>query len=244
MKTNESGNANKVNEPIKHIVLIHGLHQRHWIMKPLALRFEKAGYICHLFNYSSLAEPMETHITRLHSWLAPEVGETPFHMVGHSLGGLVIRQFLHKYPQWLENGRLGRGGLGRVVTLGTPHLGSTTADYAKRLLPIAVGHSYKGALDGSIADLPDGVCLGVIAGNKPQGLGTPVLSYHNRKGELSNEDKANDGTVYVFETRLPKATDHIVMPVTHTGMLIDKAVAENALYFLENGCFQKIDQSI
>ena len=56
---------------------------------------------------------------------------------------------------------------------------------------------------------------------------------------MSTEKLAHDGTVYVSETKLASASDHIVLPVTHTGMLIDKNVTQQAIYFLQHGEFER-----
>ena len=47
----------------------------------------------------------------------------------------------------------------------------------------------------------------------------------------------DDGTVAVAETRLDGARDHIIMPTTHTGMLISRNVAEQIGSFLRRGEF-------
>lgn len=251
------------NKPV--VVIIHGLHQRSWIMFWLSKQLAHAGFVTHCFDYASLTGSIEQHSQQLDNWLSqfhhPKV---PVHLLGHSLGGLLIRHFVTHYPKW---------HIGNCVTLGTPHLGSVSADYVQRWLPFAVGRAYQGALDGSAPQLPDGICLGVIAGDKPYGLGQMFLSHHSRYqrcsaqdsaqdrqpasthsgeqpcgGSFANNDFANndcvqdsfrhDGTVYVAETRLPNAADHIILPVTHTGMLHDKTVARQTAYFLRHGCFQ------
>lgn len=230
---NNNNNSNNPQKPL--IILIHGLHQRHWIMKPLAYQFEKLGYDTICFDYYSLMEDIEQHSNKLNTLLTKNLAPNQqFHMVAHSLGGLVMRDFIARFPQWHKNGQIGN-----CVTLGTPHMGSTTADYAKKLVPFAVGKAYQGALDGQTPPLPDGVCLGVIAGNKPKGLGQPVLKYHNHTQNMAEDDKMHDGTVYVNETKLPNASDHIILSVTHTGMLLDKEVIQQADYFLKNGRFER-----
>jgi hypothetical protein len=70
--------------------------------------------------------------------------------------------------------------------------------------------------------------VGVIAGSGGFGLGRLVASL----------DGDNDGTVLVAETQLPGAADHIVLPVTHTGMLFSGDVAKQSAEFLRNGKFQ------
>ena len=54
---------------------------------------------------------------------------------------------------------------------------------------------------------------------------------------LVSFDGPNDGTVSVEETRLPGAKQHIVMPVSHTGMLLSAPVAHEVGNFLANGHF-------
>lgn len=53
----------------------------------------------------------------------------------------MIRDFITRFSQWNENGQLLN-----CVTLGIPHMESTTADYAKKLMPLNIGHAYKGTL--------------------------------------------------------------------------------------------------
>ena len=86
--------------------------------------------------------------------------------------------------------------------------------------------------------------MGVIAGNRPYGLGQVFLQYHNRKlrkadSPLLDEYLVHDGTVYLKETKLDAATDHLIMPVSHTGMLIDNNVAKQTEYFLQHGQFKR-----
>lgn len=216
------------------VILIHGLHQVAFVMRPLAKRLQAQGFDTHQLSYRSMRDDIKTNSARLNAWLERHHHpDEPINLVGHSLGGLIIRDFVAHYPQWQ---------IGRCVTLGTPHLGSVSGDYSWRLLPAIVGKSYKQALDGTAPPLPDDIELGVIAGNKAQGLGQPILSYHNRKlrkadSDIEDKSLAHDGTVYVTETQLMDATDHIILPVTHTGMLINKQVARQVIWFLEHGRF-------
>jgi hypothetical protein len=50
-------------------------------------------------------------------------------------------------------------------------------------------------------------------------------------------DEPNDGAVAVSETRLPGAKQHLILPVTHTGMLLSPQVAQEAGQFLATGHF-------
>jgi len=71
--------------------------------------------------------------------------------------------------------------------------------------------------------------LGIIAGTQPLGFGQL----------LANFDEDNDGTVAVSETRMPGATDHIVLPVSHLGLLLSARVAHEAGLFLSTGRFSQ-----
>ncbi|MBF2719571.1 alpha/beta fold hydrolase [Psychrobacter sp. NG254] len=222
--------------PKTRVILIHGLHQTAWIMRPLAKRLQAAGFDTHQFGYRSMRDGIKTNSARLNDWLENNHHpDQPIDLVGHSLGGLIIRDFVAQYPKWQ---------IGRCVTLGTPHVGSVCADYIWRLTPAVVGRSYVDALDGTVAPLPAHITLGVIAGNRPYGMGQLFLQYHNSKLRKSdkpplNEQLVHDGTVYIEETKIEAAADHIVLLASHTGMLVNPEVAEQTRYFLEHGRFKR-----
>ncbi|ALF60414.1 hypothetical protein AOC03_10465 [Psychrobacter urativorans] len=218
------------------VILIHGLHHAPFIMRPLAKRLQLQGFATYQYGYRSLRDGIKTNSARLNAWLeAHHNPDQPIDLVGHSLGGLIIRDFIADYPQWQ---------IGRCVTLGTPHLGSVTADYIWRFAPPIVGQSYIDALDGTVAPLPEHISMGVIAGNQPYGLGQLFLRYHNHQLKkfgttILPENLIHDGTVYLRETKLEAAADHLMMPVSHTGMLVNATVAEQTGYFLSNGKFKR-----
>lgn len=213
------------------IILLHGLHMNTLAMRPLANFLKNQGFSVHLFRYYSVKDSISTHSHRLTRFIHT-LGLRKVHLIGHSLGGLVIRQFLHDNLNAITP-----ISVDKVITLGTPHLGSICAHYAKRLSPILLGYSYGGSLDGSCPPLPAGITLGSIAGTKPNGIGKAVLSYHSKKIIQNQYDDDNDGTVYVFETKLDNASDHLVLPVSHSGMLFNKQVFERIITFLTVGQF-------
>lgn len=201
------------------IILLHGLHMHSWVMKPMADMLEQQGFEVALFGYYSVWHTMRQHTQELAAFVARHDTGGTLHFAGHSLGGLVLRHFAAEHPDKIS---------GRIVTFGTPHQGSRAAQRVCRLglkTPV-LGGSYRGALDGGIPDLPPHIELGSIAGNKPHGLGR-VLGLH---GE-------HDGTVLVGETRCPNMRDHIVLPVSHSGMLFKSITAEQTAAFLREGRF-------
>lgn len=212
------------------VLLLHGLFNSPKWLFLLKNRLTKAGFLVKTFQYYSTKDDINTHIYRLNQYLiATHTPSTPLHIVAHSLGGLVARAFIATYPNWQ---------IGRVVTLGTPHLGSVCADFGKRFLPFLLNRAYDNALDGHCMPLVSPVELGSIAGNRSLGLGVPVIKFYNKNQRVNTKfGTQNDGTVYVFETALPCAKDHLILPTTHLGLLHDKQVANQAIYFLENGRF-------
>lgn len=216
------------------VVLLHGLYETTWYMKVLANRLHAQGFDVHLFRYYSLKDGMPRHSDRLSAFIQ-ERQLTRVNLIGHSLGGLVIRHFLHHINRQATSIQVHR-----ALTLATPHLGSVSAKYAQRLAPPLINNAFYDSLDGNCPPLNTSTELGVIAGNKPQGLGTLFLKHyaHTLKAQQKTpSDLSHDGTVYVFETRLPNAKDHLILPVSHTGILLSKEVAKQSVHFLTHGHF-------
>ena len=172
------------------------------------------------FAYSSVWQSLDD-ITEGLAACARGLDATRVHLVGHSLGGLVILRCVERHPDLPP---------GRVVFLGTPALASAAA---RRVARYRIGRAAMGQV---VADellrhheraWSAQRELGIIAGSKPVGLGRLFVRF----------DGESDGTVAVDETRLPGATDHLVMPVSHTGMQFSARVARQIGEFLEHGRF-------
>jgi pimeloyl-ACP methyl ester carboxylesterase len=205
-----------------HVIYVHGLWMNGAESLVLGKRIERElGIPVHRFHYRSVSSGMADIATQLQSCVR-ELAPATLHLVGHSLGGLVIYRFLEQYPDQPP---------GRVVFLGTPAVASRAAVAAARSRWIA-------ALEGRcVAEelltqharrwaWPDRP-LGIIAGTRRMGLGQFFAKFH--------EDC--DGTVAVSETRLPGATDFITLPVSHMGMLLSARVAREICSFLRTGRF-------
>ena len=187
-------------------------------MTLLRWRLSRCGFRTYQFRYHSLRRDLPANARRLHRFLATVPGDR-VHLVGHSLGGLVIRKLFQQFPDQRP---------GRIVTLGTPHNASAVAQHLRqsRFGRLLLGLSAKALCE----DLPpwDGVReLGVIAGTRARGTGRLF-------GGLSG---SNDGVVSVEETRLENAADWIDLPISHTGLVIAAVVAAETCHFLQQGHF-------
>lgn len=203
------------------VVLIHGIWSIGVDLIRLRHRLTTAGYECHAFNYHVWGKPPAKIAQRLHEFV--ETIDAPVvHFVAHSFGGIVL---LHMYDQYPFTSR------GRIVLMGSPVNGSAVG---KRIIknPMTrwvLGQSYKNGLSGDVPAWKGWQDIGVIAGNFPVGLGLVA----------GGPSLPHDGTVSVEETMLKGATDSIVMPVSHLGMLISADVAKQVITFLRTGKFDQ-----
>jgi len=191
-------------------------------MAILARRIVPHGFDVRPFGYASIREGLDANAARLADFVASVPGDT-VHLLGHSLGCVVIRAML-------ERDVLDRPG--RVVCLGPPFGGSLTAERVARLPGGAhlIGRSLRDLLDhGAYTSSVAGRELGIIAGNVPVGMGRLFGRFPG----------PNDGMVTVEETRLAGAADHIVLPVAHTSLLWSREVARQAEHFMRAGRFDR-----
>lgn len=205
----------------QHVVYVHGLWMPGGESLLLAHRLlREFGLYVHPFSYSPASSGMEEITTQLQSFVRSL--EVPaVHFVGHSLGGLVIYRFFERYPAQPT---------GRVVFLGTPCLESRAAVQAAQLrfMSVLMGPSVaEELLQPRERRWTFGRPLGIIAGSQSIGLGQFLADF----------EEESDGTVAVSETRLPGATDHITLPVSHMGMLVSPRVARETGAFLRDGRF-------
>jgi pimeloyl-ACP methyl ester carboxylesterase len=187
-------------------------------------RLAEAGFEPSVFRYPSTQADIGGAAAALADRLR-EFGAGPVHLVGHSLGGLVIHEAVDT----------GRGlPMGRVVLMGSPVRGSRAA---RAVAAWSLGPHLLGRL--AAAELTRGAArawsspreLGVIAGSRSAGMGR----------WFAELPVPNDGTVAVDETRLAGAKEHIVHDVSHTGMLMSAVVADSLVRFLATGSFAKAD---
>jgi pimeloyl-ACP methyl ester carboxylesterase len=144
------------------------------------------------------------------------------HLVGHSLGGVIIVKLFELAPVLPP---------GRIVLLGSPLLGCRAANNLARL-PLgrrALGLSiHEEVLHVRERKWRVERPLGILAGESAFGLGRLL-------GPLGGP---SDGTVLIAETRLPGASEHRVLRVSHSGLVFSAAVARQTAAFLRTGRFE------
>jgi pimeloyl-ACP methyl ester carboxylesterase len=182
------------------------------------------GFNVLLFNYPSVRGTLDENADRLAEFI-DEQGLDATHLIGHSLGGVIVLRMLANHPDTVP---------GRVVCMGSPLSGSRAADFisTQDWAEPFIGHSLQtGVIDVAANEWASHVCeqrdVGSIAGTLPYGVGRLMTSF----------EEENDGTVAVSETRLDGAKDHLRMDVTHNTMLVSSDVVDQVAAFLNRGEF-------
>jgi pimeloyl-ACP methyl ester carboxylesterase len=201
------------------VVLVHGLWLNGLEFFLLRDRLRAAGFAPTTLRYSSMQTTLSDAARQLADRLRSLGGRA--HVVAHSLGGVIALEALAREQGLPE---------GRAVLLGSPVQGSRAAQAVSAW---SAGPQLLGGL--AVAEL----CrpcnrswqqereIGLIAGSRSAGLGRL----------FARLPQPNDGTICVDETELPGASAHLVLDVSHTGMLLSSAVAAATVQFLASGSF-------
>lgn len=214
------------------VVLLHGIARTSASMQRMERFLQANGYRTLNVDYPSRKHTIEDIVEAIHPQLQ-EFNKTfsgTLHFVGYSMGGLVIRAYLHKYRP---------DNLGRVVMIGTPNKGSEVADFIRNIWLYRTFYGLAGQqllTDQQTFSHVFGKVdyeLGIIAGTSKL---DPICSWIIKL--------PSDGKVSLESTKLEGMTDHIVIPAAHTFMPINKQIWHSALRFLQQGNFSlKADNS-
>jgi pimeloyl-ACP methyl ester carboxylesterase len=201
-------------------VLVHGLWL-HGVAMQLQRRYlARMGFDVICYSYPTVRCTLTENIKRLAEF-ARSLKTPRIHWVGHSLGGIVILRLLERTRELPP---------GRVVLLGVPCNGSHSgrALAGNILGAYALGHCVREWLASPALGPFGDREIGSLAGSAGIGLGRVVAR---------GLPKPNDGTITVTETELAAACDRIVLPVSHTSMLLSRNVAHQTSAFLRHGRF-------
>ena len=209
------------------VILLHGMIRTPASMGSMEEALVDAGYKTANVGYPSREYPIERlaqmaigqGLARCRS----VTGIDRIHFVTHSLGGILVREYL-------DDGEIPE--LGRVVMLGPPNQGSAAAD-AMRDMP---GYEWlngpagaqlgKGEESVPLSLGPADFELGVIAGNRTV---DPITS--------AVLDDPDDGRVSVEDTKLEGMDDFVVVDESHALMMRAPSTIRLTLRFLKEGSF-------
>lgn len=208
-----------------YIVLLHGIKRSSKSMQKMAEHFTKAGYHVINIDYLSQTYTLDRLADDIYAQIKPFTNraDNKIHFVGHSMGGLVIRALVKRHRP---------DNLGRVVMLGTPNQGSEVADFLENNI---LFQSFYGPAGLQLVTDQRGIAnlfgdvdfdLGIIAGTRSIDPLSSII--------LPGRD---DGKVTVERTKLDGMKDHVILPATHTFMMMDKRVIAQTAHFLKHGMF-------
>jgi len=209
------------------VVLLHGLARTSSSLNTMQEALEEDGYLTANINYPSRKHEIAAlaDIAVGEGLATCRSGENvqKIHFVTHSLGGILVRQYLS--TETVDE-------LGRVVMLGPPNQGSNAVDDLVNVpgfdwLNGPAGHQLgKGEASVPLALGPVDFELGVIAGNRTI---DPVTS-----AVLENPD---DGRVSVEDTKIEGMDDFVIVEHSHAFMMRMQRPIELTKKFLRTGSF-------
>jgi len=203
------------------VILVHGLWMTGAELFMLRKRLRTDGFQVHQFQYRMVSQSLEHNISALEKFIRRHA-DGNVGIIGHSLGGVLALQTLRACSGLPVN---------RVVCLGSPLTGTVAGS---RFMANPIGRTMLGKT------LPEAIfaepivqwegpeTVGVIAGSRSFGLGKLIMRL----------PRPNDGVVTVAETCLPGISDHLVLPVTHVGLVLSRQAGDQCTWFLRHGQFQ------
>lgn len=208
------------------VILLHGLARSHHSLDKLAALLSEQGYHTVNYDYPSTRYPIERLADEaISTALAHCPVGSKINFVTHSMGGILVRQYLSHHV--IEN-------LGRVVMLGPPNKGSEVVDSLQSMPGFWMVNGPAGMQLGTgAASVPNALGaanfdLGIIAGARSVNLFLSTL--------IAGK---NDGKVSVENTKLAGMKDHLTLPVTHPFMMNNDAVIAQVLHYLRYGRFNR-----
>jgi triacylglycerol lipase len=201
------------------VVLLHGQGRTRLSLAVLRRRLDRAGFRTLTFGYAGATSTLDRITARLLGVIRTRIETPAYHLVGHSLGCVVIRNgFRAGYPS----------GLRRVAMLAPPNRPAELAASLRRnrLYRVLTGEPGQLLSDEEFyRTLPiPPVPFGVIAGDRCH---TGLF------------DEPSDGVVTVEGTKLAGMADWVVVHHTHTFLMNGRDTFELVAAFLRTGAFPR-----
>ncbi len=106
------------------VLLVHGYICNHRVWDKIALALHQAGHPVLAITLEPLFTSIDDYVPQLQQAVAQlqqATGRTQLALVGHSMGGLVLRAWLRQH---------GSAPVAKIITLGTPHQGTRMAGWS------------------------------------------------------------------------------------------------------------------
>ena len=201
------------------IIILHGLYMHGLAMQPLSHKLRSFGYQTKVITYNTLAIEKNRVFEKIDQALSPDTTNV---LVGHSLGGLIIKAYLDKRKPSQQM-------VSHVITIGTPIKGASIVHRIQELgIDAILGNSPEHGLKMHHDKWEFTQKLGCIAGTLPVGA---------RALLMMDRSILSDGTVTVEETMIEGMTDHIQTPSSHTSLIYNSFVPKQIDHFIQLGCF-------
>ncbi|WCP69998.1 triacylglycerol lipase [Vibrio tubiashii] len=205
------------------IIILHGLYMHGMVMQPLSHKLREFGYRTKILSYNSVAIDEQQVFTSIDNALSDTM---PNVLVGHSLGGLIIKHYL-------QSRQPNQDVISHVVTIGSPMQGASIVTRIQELgMSVILGNSPDYGLAQHEGSWSLAQKLGCIAGTLPLGA---------RSLLLMDNKMMSDGTVTVDETKIAGMTDHVEIRSSHTSLIYSSLVPGQIHHFIANGQFKKTE---
>ena len=194
------------------VLFIHGMGRTPLSGWRLLRRLRRAGLKTTTFGYSVVFDNFDTIVARLRTQIALLAATEEYIVIGHSLGGVLLRAALNSLP-------LGSALPRHVYLLGSPVLASRIATRLKNIGLFRILTGDCGQLLGSV--------------DRMNAIGPPAVPATNIVGTRGISDwfgifgdEVNDGLVSVSEVNAPWLTSCVQVPVFHTLLPSSRLVAD------------------
>ncbi|WP_114767601.1 esterase/lipase family protein [Vibrio rhodolitus] len=202
------------------IIILHGLYMHGLAMQPLSHKLRKYGYSTQTLTYNTVAIDKTKVFQKIDDALSTT---EPNVLVGHSLGGLIIKAYL-------EARKPSKGTVSHVIAIGSPIRGASIVERMQQLgIGAMLGNSPLHGLNLHEDQWQYPQYLGCIAGTLPVGA---------RALLMMDNSILSDGTVTVEETKIEGMTDHILSPSTHTSLIYNSFVPKQIDHFVHHNRFE------
>lgn len=204
---------------MQHIIFLHALFFSPLVMKPmenyLFRHYDNEKTVYHQFKYKSRQYSKET-LEQLSNLINGIPKDEKIILIGHSLGGLVSRNYLETYNPDRNI---------TLITLGTPHKQSLIGKVAHLMSTSIIGTSSEAGIVDTIKLWSGNYSLYCISGTLNIGPQLFLKGTRQEKG---------DGTVLLEESYVDNCTQRYSLNLTHTALIYSSQTYKLLIEIIKN----------